>query len=291
MSMFINRKEELNLLESIYNSNKAELVLVYGRRRIGKSTLLRESIKNRNALYLLVDLSKNILEILSMQINSQFVKFLNWDNFFDFIEKSEYEIFIIDEFQYLYNLDKAWPSILQRRWETLKKTKKKLILCGSIISTIYKISYGYGAALYGRKTYEIEITQLNFEHIKEFFDYKKEDLVKIYAILGGIPRYLEEFDKNKSIETNIKEKILNKNSFLYNEPINILFEEFRDSSSYISILLAISQGFNKFNEISQYSKIQPNKLPKYLNVLERIKIIEKQIPITENKIKGKITHY
>jgi AAA+ ATPase superfamily predicted ATPase len=290
--MFINREEEKKILNEIFNSKKAELVLVYGRRRVGKSRLLIEAIKKMNALYFLADASDNILDIMAKQTNEKFVKFSNWDDFFDFILKSKYEIFVIDEFQYLYQVNKAWPTILQRWWEKLKETNKKIILCGSLISTIYRIARGYGSALYGRKTREINITPLRFKCIRGMLpSYTTEELIKAYCILGGVPRYLEEFDKNKTIEENFKEKLFEKTSFLYNEPINLLTEEFRDFSSYLSILLAISGGKTKFNEIADYSHILTNKLSKYMAILERIELIKKEIPITENKLKTKITRY
>jgi len=261
MSMFINREIEIEELNEIFSSKKAELVLIYGRRRVGKSKLLIEAIKNKRALYLLADMSENILEILSNQIKDKFAKFSNWEDFFEFILKSDYDIIIIDEFQYLYNINKAWPTILQRWWERLKETNKKIILCGSIISTIYRIAKGYGSALYGRKTKEIEITPLNFFAVRKFLrKYNLKDSIKIYFILGGIPRYLEEIDTDKSFEENIKEKLIRKTSFLYNEVENLLFEEFRNSTPYISILSAISEGNIKFNDISQVSKITTNKL-------------------------------
>lgn len=292
MIMFINRSEELAKLMDIAKSKKAELVLVYGRRRVGKSRLLVEFAKKTGALYLLADISENILDILSKQAGEGFVKFGTWEDFFEFIHKSRYKIIIIDEFQYLYLVNKAWPSMLQRWWEKLKKTDKKLILCGSIISTIYKISMGYGSALYGRKTFEIQITPLKFKFIKDFFKgYNFEELVQAYAILGGTPRYLEEFNPKLNINDNIKNKILDKTAFLYNEPLNLLFEEFRSPAPYVSILLAITQGYVKFAEIAEVSKIQSHKLPKYLLVLERVGIIEKEIPITEKKIKAKTTRY
>ena len=291
MSMFINRKDELAKLNKILKSERAELVLVYGRRRVGKSSLLLEAIKNKKAVYFLADMSRNILDILARQTNEKFVKFLNWDDFFEYIYKSEHKIFVIDEFQYLYNIDKAWPTILQRWWELLKKTDKKIILCGSILSTIYKIAMGYGSALYGRKTYEFQVEPLSFGHISGFFDYSFDDLVTVYSILGGVPRYIEEFDRNKSVNKNIKEKLIEKISFLYNEPMNLLYEEFRDATPYISILLAITQGYVRFHDIASFSRIESHMLPKYLTILERIRIIEKEIPVTEKKIKGKITRY
>jgi len=292
MRMFVDRKEELKKLMEISKSKKPELVIIYGRRRVGKSRLLVEFTNRVNALYLLADLSKNILDILSTQIGDKFVKFNSWEDFFEFIYKSEYDIVIIDEFQYLYNIDKAWLTILQRWWEKIREKNKKIILCGSIISTIYKISKGYGSALYGRKTHEIQVKPLKFIHIMDFFPhYDSEELIKVYSVLGGIPRYLEEFDPKLSVNENIREKILDKTSFLYNEPMNLLFEEFRDPSPYVSILLAIVQGYSRFNEIAGVSRIESHKLPKYLLTLERVDLIEKEIPVTEKKIKVKTTRY
>lgn len=290
--MFIDRDYEKKLLQEIYHSKKAELVLVYGRRRVGKSRLLIESLPKKEALYFIADASDNILEILSKQIPKEFVRFATWDDFFEFILKSKYNVFIIDEFQYLVQVEKAWPSILQRWWEKLKDSNKKIILCGSILSAIYKITRGYGSALYGRKTREMNIRPLPFKHMLQMLhQYSTEDLIRSYCILGGIPRYLEEFDSKKPLEENLQEKVFEKTSFLYNEPINLLTEEFRDFSSYLSILLAISEGKTKFNEISDYAHIAANKLPKYLAILERVELIQKEIPITESKLKSKITRY
>jgi len=292
MIMFIDRKYEMEKLLELAESKKAELAIIYGRRRVGKSRLLIEFTKKVNAIYFLADLSKNILDIFSRQISGEFVKFSTWDDFFEWILKSKHKIVIIDEFQYLYQVDKAWPTILQRWWEKIRQTDKKIILCGSLISTIYKITRGYGSALYGRKTFELYVEPLNFFAISNFFPkYSTEELLKAYSVLGGIPRYLEEFDDSLSVEENIKEKILDKTSFLYNEPLNLLFEEFRDPSPYISILLSITQGYVRFNDIANFSRIGSNKLPKYLTVLERVKLISKEIPVTEKKIKTKTTRY
>ncbi|MBU2638129.1 MAG: ATP-binding protein [Nanoarchaeota archaeon] len=292
MIMLIDREDEMKALLEIEKSTKAELVLVYGRRRVGKSRLLVEFAKKRDCLYLLADMSENILDIFARQAGEEFVKFGSWDDFFEFVCKCRHKTIIIDEFQYIYNINKAWPSILQRYWEKIKETDKKIILCGSIISTIYRIAKGHGSALYGRKTREIQLNPLRFKHISGFLGkYNTEELVRAYSATGGVPRYLEEMNPNESLEWNIKNKILDKTSFLYNEPMNLLFEEFRDPAPYVSILLAIAQGYTRFNDIAVVSKIHGNKLPKYLIVLERVRIIGKETPATERKIKARTTRY
>ncbi len=291
MIMFVDREAELETLGEVARSKKAELVLMYGRRRVGKSRLLAEFAKHTGALYLLADVSENILEILGQQAGG-FVRFGNWEDFFSFLLTSDHKIIIIDEFQYLYQINKAWPTILQRWWEKLKETDKKIILCGSMVSTIYKISMGYGSALYGRKTREIELTPLPFRFVRRFFPrYTMAQAIEAYAVLGGVPRYLEEFDGTSTIDANILAKILDKTSFLYNEPMNLLFEEFRSPAPYVSILLAITQGQVKFGEIADASTIESHRLPKYLTVLERAGIIERDVPVTERKVRVKTTRY
>ena len=293
-SMFIDRKAEIDLLNEIYKKEKAELILLYGRRRVGKTRLLKEFIKDKNSFYFIGDVSADILATFERVIKDRFVRFPNWDDFFDFIEMESKNrvVIVLDEFQYLYKVNKAWPTILQRRWEDLKDTKVMIILCGSIISSIYKMAMGYGSALYGRKTHEIEISQLSFFDAKDFMPrYNLEDFVYIYAILGGIPRYLEEMEDGKKLWENIKDNLANKNCFLYREPLNLFYEEFRNPSVYLSIIHALSEGGKKFNEVSTQTGIVTGKLSKYLNVLERVKIIEKIVPITEKKERTRNTQY
>jgi len=293
-SMFIDREHEISLLNKIYAQGKAELILLYGRRRIGKTRLLKEFIKDKNSFYFIGDISADILKTFEQVIKERFVKFQNWDDFFDFltIEGKKRAVVILDEFQYLYKVEKAWPTIMQRRWEDLKNTKIMIVLCGSIVSSIYKIAMGYGSALYGRKTYEIELSPLSFFDSKNFMKkYDLKDFVYIYSITGGIPRYLEEMDDKLNIWENIKENVANKNCFLYREPLNLFYEEFKNPSVYLSIIHSLSEGGKKFNEISTIADISMGKLTKYLNVLKRVKIIKKIVPVTENKERTRNTQY
>ncbi len=294
--MFIDREEELNTLEKLNNEDKAQLIIFYGRRRVGKTALLQEFIKNKkNSIFFMSDISENILSIFSRVVSEKFryTNFDNWDDFFDFlfdISQNERFIVIIDEFQYLYTVLKAWPTILQRKWERLKNSKILLILSGSLISSIYRISLGYGSALYGRKTGEMELKPLKYYDSIKFFDDNLKEKIESYMILGGIPRYLEEFTYD-NFDDNILNKILNKNSFLYNEPLSILYEEFKDFSSYFSVLHSIASGSTRFNEISDKSKIAQNKLSKILMVLERSNIIKKEESLLKNSVKNKSLYY
>jgi AAA+ ATPase superfamily predicted ATPase len=241
------------------------------------------------------DASENILDTFSDIASEKFnnVRFQNWDNFFDFlysISKDNRFIVVIDEFQYLTAVLKSWPTILQRHWEKLKKTKIFLVLSGSLISSIYRIAIGYGAALYGRKTAEMNIKPLNFMDTRNFFKTDIYNIIKIYMILGGVPRYLEEFDSG-NIYNNIKKKILNKNSFLYNEPLNLLHEEFKDLTSYFAVLDVIGSGATTFNEISLKSRIAQNKLSKVLDVLIGVELIASEESIIKNNVRNKHIYY
>ena len=291
--IMIDRDRELRILKEVYDSPKAELVLLYGRRRVGKSRLLVESIKSRkDAQYFLCDMSNNVLEILAKQVRVQFVRFGSWDDFFEYVIGGPHRIVIIDEFQYLALIDSAWPTILQRWWERLKETDRKVVLCGSILSTIYRISTGYGSALYGRRTRDIHVEPLRFGDVRRFLKgYDMTEVVRAYAVLGGVPRYLEEFNTSHSVRDNIRRHIIDTSSFLHNEPMNLMFEEFKDPSSYISIITAILAGNRRFNEISDCTHISASTLPRYLTVLERIRIIERETPVTETAVKSKKTLY
>lgn len=287
-----DRANESRLLNELLQSTRAELILVYGRRRVGKSTLLRSITADKNSLYLLADQSKNVLDNLARQIGKEFVRFSNWDDLFQYILQSKYNIIVFDEFQYLYDVDKSWPSIMQRWWEKFEARDKKIILCGSIISTIYRIASGYGSPLYGRKTREIEVRPFRFKFVKDFLKgYSNTQLLETFSVVGGVPRYLLEFSPKKSLEANIKNGILDRTSFLYNEPLNLLYEEFRDPGSYMSILLALAQGHTRFTDIATNSGVGTNVLQKYLAVLERVKIIQKSKPVTDSKIREKNTRY
>ena len=294
--MFIDRINELKDLEDLGNENRAQLILLYGRRRIGKTTLLYEFLKNKdNSLFFMSDTSENILDTFSDIASEKFnnVRFQNWDNFFDFLYSISINnrfIVVIDEFQYLTAVLKSWPTILQRHWEKLKATKIFLILSGSLISSIYRIAIGYGAALYGRMTSEINLKPLNFMDTRNFFITDIHKLTKIYMILGGVPRYLEEFDSG-DIYNNIKKKILNKNSFLYNEPPSLLHEEFKDLTSYFAVLDVIGSGATIFNEISLKSRIAQNKLSKVLDVLIRAELIAREESIIKSNVRNKHIYY
>jgi len=159
-------------------------------------------------------------------------------------------IIVIDEFQYLADVDNSIPSLFQNVWDEILKDKNiMLILCGSLIGLMHKLALSYKSPLYGRRTSQIHLAPLSFPDFKQFFCTKDiSKLIEYYAVLGGVPRYIEFFDESKDIYDNIKSKILYKNSYLYEEPNFILKDEVKHPITYFSILQVIAQGEHKIGK-------------------------------------------
>ncbi len=300
---FINRKAELNDLKRVYEKPGSSLVIIYGRRRTGKTTLINEFIKRKPAIYFLADLQSDILQldriknITSEIFNDKLlntIKLETWDTFFDYIttkiQFDEKLVVVIDEFQYLSKVNKAIPTIFQRIWdEKLKNKNIMLILCGSIISMMYDSTLSYSSPLYGRRDLQIKLNPLTFRDFKEFFNSKNiEEMINIYSVTGGIPRYIEQFSQKLDLFDNISEYILNKNSPLYSEPKFLLREEIVDSTTYFSILRVISEGSHKLSDISSRLMITSKNITSFLDKLRELEILERIVPVTEeNPAKSK----
>ena len=292
--MFINREHELESLERRYTSREAEFVVMYGRRRVGKTTLIKKFFENKRHLYFLADMQKEEIllntfsEVVRNETKKEYLEFNNWDGLFKFITdiaKNERIVVAFDEVGYINKANPAFYSILQRMWdEKLRDTNIFLILCGSSISMMERDVLGYGSPLYGRRTGQIELDPMPYKDARAFFPKLGErERIEFYSILGGVPAYLKLFDEGKDVFENIRENILHPEMFLYKEPKFILLEELRDPTTYFSILTAISQGARRFNEISQKSYVEQNKLSKYLSVLLNLRLIDKITPVTERK--------
>lgn len=297
---FINRKREMSTLEKEYNRENSFVVL-YGRRRTGKTTLIKEFIKDKNAFYFFADKQNESLQInrfknqLVEHFKDEFLKKIeinDWDTIFDyFISKIEDEKFVlvIDEFQYLCLMNKGFSSIFQRIYdEKIADKNIMVILCGSLISMMYSEVLSYDSPLYGRRTAQIKLQPISFEYYKEFFDNKsKRELIEFYSITGGIPKYILEFDRNKSPLWNIENNIFNKDNFLYSEPKFLLQEEINDLSRYFSILNSIALGNTKLSSICSHLGLNSSSMTSYITKLIDLDILEKEVPVTENIENGK----
>ena len=216
----------------------------------------------------------------------------DWDTIFDyFINKigDEKFVLVIDEFQYLCLMNKGFSSIFQRIYdEKIADKNIMVILCGSLISMMYSEVLSYDSPLYGRRTAQIKLQPISFEYYKEFFDNKsKRELIEFYSITGGIPKYILEFDRNKSPLWNIENNIFNKDIFLYSEPKFLLQEEINDLSRYFSILNSIALGNTKLSSICSHLGLNSSSMTSYITKLIDLDILEKEVPVTENIENGK----
>ena len=283
------RKEELNQLKELYNSHSFEFLVMYGRRRVGKTTILQEFAKHYHSIFFparekndalnLEDFSK----VIQYHFDKNFIaSFQSWEDAFNYIgsKVSERTAIIIDEFPYIIEENPSVKSILQHAIDHSWKNKNIfLILCGSSISIMETDVMGRKSPLHDRQTSSLEIKPFDYLESSIFFpNYSNEDKLLAYGILGGVPRYLEAFDPNISIEKNIASKIIRNGSYLHEEPDNLLKAELRETNVYSSILSAIANGRNKIIDIANFIHEDRTKVAKYLITLQTLRLIVKRIP-------------
>lgn len=292
---FIGRKDELAALEREYK-RESGFVVIYGRRRVGKTTLIKQFIKDKNALYFLTsqESSKQNMSNLTTKI-AQFTgqsylekaRLESWEQVFKMFAEykpQQKKILIIDEFQYFVKADPAFPSIFQYAWdEILKGHNVMVILCGSHISMMTSSVLSHSSPLYGRRTAQIRLRPLRFaEFSMAFENISFEDRVKVYSVTGGVPKYIEFFDNDEPLEKNIVNNVLNRSGFLSEEPFFLLSNEVKETSSYFSILKAISMGNHRISDIAIVLEQKTNELSPYLATLVDLFLVEKRVPVTES---------
>lgn len=294
MKKFIGRTSELKTLEKEYH-REAGFVVIYGRRRVGKTTLIKEFIREKNAMYFLAteelesENMKNFVNTFSRFSGMDYLenaKFADWESIFRIFAQykpEEKKILVIDEFQYLISVNPAFASIFQRIWDTfLSDSNVMVVLCGSLISMMLKEVLSYESPLYGRRTAQIKLSPLNFsEFCLNYEGMSFEDLVKLYSITGGVPKYMELLNESADIMENIKTEILQRGSFLYEEPIFLLEKEVKNTMTYFSVIKTIAAGNHKLSDIASALEVKSNFLSPYLGVLIDLEILEKRTPATE----------
>jgi AAA+ ATPase superfamily predicted ATPase len=295
--MFIDREMELEQLTGLYASERAELYVLYGRRRVGKTELLRAFCSGKPHIFFIATLSadneqlatfsQQIWEFNHAEIPEGFT-FPSWEAAFKSLaDLPGRPVVVLDEFTYLMSGNKAIPSILQKVWdERLKNTRIMLILCGSYIGMMETEILGYQAPLYGRRTGSRLLQPLDLPASALFFPgYSSEEQFLAWAVLGGMPYYLTTFSDRKSLPLNIRQHILDARSGeLYNEPRLLLMEELREPRNYFSILRAIAQGSTRLNEIAQASGVgAAHTVARYLDILQQMRLITRRVPATESR--------
>jgi len=296
------RKRELKSLEELYARSEFAFAVIYGRRRIGKTSLIGEFISRGNKKAIRYTATENT-DIVNRESFSQSVfavypelaslrTFPTWESVFDYIAKQakgEKLIVEIDEFPYLAKANPAVPSEFQKFIdETLLNTNIMLILCGSSMSFMENQVLGYESPLYGRRTSQYKIMPLDYFDSAVFFEKASpQDKLLGYAVSGGIPQYLKAVSRAATVEAGIESAYFSKDGFLYEEPQNLLKQELREPALYNAIIAAIAGGASRLNEIATKVRETDSKVMKYIRNLIDLGIIEKEIPmLAENERNG-----
>ena len=292
--MFIGREREVAALDRLYESNKFEFAVIYGRRRVGKTALINHFIDNKEAIYFmgvesnekqnLENFSKSIIEYSSgIEAETSFLSFQSaLEYVFKLAEKKRF-ILAIDEYPYVARSSKSLASTLQLLIDKYKDTSQlMLILCGSSMSYMEDEVLAYKSPLYGRRTAQMKIQPFSFEETCRCFkNFSDEDKALAYGIVGGTPQYLLQMDDRLSIEDNIKNTYLNPISFLYEEPTNLLKQEVREPAIYTAIITAIAVGASRMSDISNKVGEDSNICANYLKSLINLGIVKKETPYGE----------
>lgn len=290
---FIGRQTELAKLNTEY-VHDSSFVVIYGRRRVGKTTLIKEFIKGKTAFYFLAteelesQSMKRLAGVVARTTNNMLLQkaaFNDWIDLFRVIadyKPEEKKVLVIDEFPYLVKTNPAFPSVLQNAWdEILKDRNVMLILSGSLIGMMQKHALSYDSPLYGRRTAQMRLAPLSFTDIYEAQTMPFEKAVEQYAVTGGVPKYLEFFEDGRELAEQLKETVLSKSGFLYEEPNFLLKSESVTAVNYFSIIKAIADGHHKLGKIAGVLGQETSALTPYLSTLADLGFIEKRTPVTE----------
>lgn len=301
--MFYCREEELNTMNHRYEKGRFECIVIYGRRRVGKTSLINEFCKHKKTIYFsaLSASSQENLEALSKAIftcknpdTSVAPTYQSYDDALDAITamaQHQRIVFVIDEYPYLAKAEKSFSSRLQHiidhQWQN---SQLYLILCGSSMSFMEYQVLGYESPLYGRRTAQFKIQALTYREMTQFYpQLSLSDQALLYGITGGIPHYINKLDVDDNLDEALLENLFNPSSYLFEEPDNLLKQELREPAIYNSVISAIAGGASHLNEISTKIGLESGICTKYLKVLLELGILKKETPIMEKL--GKKTIY
>ena len=301
--MFYCREEELKTMNRRYEKGRFECIVIYGRRRVGKTALINEFCKGKSTVYFsaLSASSQENLEALSKAIytcknpdTSAAPTYRSYEDALDEITamaKQQRLVFVIDEYPYLAKAEKSFSSRLQHiidhQWQN---SQLYLILCGSSMSFMEYQVLGYESPLYGRRTAQFKIHALTYWEMTQFHpNLSLQDQALLYGVTGGIPHYINKLDVEDDLDQALLENLFTTSSYLFEEPENLLKQELREPAIYNSVISAIAGGARRLNEIATKVGLESGVCTKYLKVLLNLGILKKETPITEKP--GKKTIY
>ncbi len=303
MGQFYCREDELRKLNKRYEDGKFECVIIYGRRRVGKTALINEFCKDKPTIFFsalnttgkenLGALSKSIMSFERPDAESA-PEFTCYDVALDeltALSKEMRVVFVIDEYPYLAKAKPAISAMLQyvidHKWSD---SKLYLILCGSSMSFMENQVLGKESPLYGRRTAQFKIQPLDYKETAVFHpELSNEENALIYGITGGVPHYINKLDVRESVDEALLENVFDRSGYLYEEPANLLKQELREPAIYNAIIKAIAEGASRLNDIKTKVGEENAVVSKYLKTLIELGIVKKEIPVSERP--GKKTIY
>ncbi len=293
--MFVGREKELDDLNRLYHQDRFQMFVLYGRRRVGKTTLLIEFCKDKDHIFYSAEQSndKRNLEKFSQNVFAHYGEttlepFSSWENALEYIDnrqKNRNLVIVLDEFPYLANQDKALLSRLQHMIDhRLQYGRLFLVLCGSYMGFMEKDVLGEKSPIFGRRTGQLRMKPFDYRLSCQFLkNYSREDQLMLYGAFGGTPLYLQQIDNHVSVEENIKRLVLEPTGYLYEEPHLLLGQEIQEPGIYNAIIEAIASGASKSNEIASRTGEESSKCLKYINTLIELGILHREVPFGEKK--------
>jgi len=294
-SSFFGRERELEFLNELHRSGRPEMFVLYGRRRVGKTELLQRFCDGERSIYFLAAQVRDrdnlrafrhaIVEELGDQLAAD-VEFPDWTSALGFLAERagrERLVVVLDEFPYLCEANKSVPSQIQRFWDTRgKHSSLMLVLCGSQVSFMEKEVLAERSPLFGRRTAQRRLEPLEPLDTLAFFPkWKLEERILAYAILGGMPAYLQRFDDSKSLRENLLRDLLRPEGFLFDEVQFLLRSELSNPATYNSLLAAVARGAQRLNDIALEVGVDSTTANKYLSVLRELRLVEREVPLTD----------
>ncbi|MDZ7832675.1 MAG: ATP-binding protein [Desulfobacterales bacterium] len=306
--MFYNRENELALLEREHARKRASFTVIYGRRRVGKTSLLNHFMRNKSAIYYYATetTARQQIESFSRQIgeyfNKEYLRHTSFSGLEDLLaftadhlpEKAPKLILAIDEYPVLSTAVPGCSSIWQKIWDLhLSRKNIHLILCGSSMSMMHSEILDYTAPLYGRRTANIHLQPMRFRDISYFFPHMSAmEQMNVYAALGTVPKYLEMYDAETDFWKNIRDNVLHKDAYLYHEARFLLKDELAEPATFFSILQAVAGGHTRIGDLGSRLGVSPSHLSRYMKKLCELDIIAREVPVTEkNPLKSKLGRY
>lgn len=290
---FIDRRDELDLLETRWAQGSAELLVIWGRRRVGKTELLSRFVKDRRGLLFeatagtTADQLGDLTRVLAETTGDALLReqpLTSWLAALVAIERFATErcAVVLDEFQYLAQADPGLPSLLARWWrETGRHLPLMLFLSGSEISFFERAVLGHGSALFGRRTGQLQVAPFGYREAALFVPgWSDEDKVRAFAVWGGMPYYLSQLDAGASLAENILRTTLSRDGVLREEARLLLFQELAEPRLHFSVLRALAGGDTRVSQIANRIGSDASTVSRVLDSLASLLLVRRVVPVT-----------